>query len=149
GALTMIRREPTKESRMRVHSPRQFVAGFIAGLAVTMGLGIKPASAMPGDLFVSSRDNSSVMEYNGTTGAFMATFVPSGSGGLNYPQGLVFGSNGNLFVSNAGNHSVAEYNGTTGAFLTTFVPSGSGGLNDPEDLVFGPNGNLFVIDHVN
>ena len=140
----MIRREPTKESRMRVHSPRQFVAGFIAGLAVTMGLGIKPASAMPGDLFVSSRDNSSVMEYNGTTGAFITTFVPSGSGGLNDPEDLVFGPNGNLFVIDHVNNSVMEYNGTTGAFLTTFVPSGSGGLNGPHGLVFGPNGNLFV-----
>src|SRR5438309_1843365 len=140
----MIRREPTKESRMRVHSPRQFVAGFIAGLAVTMGLGIKPASAMPGDLFVSSRDNSSVMEYNGTTGAFITTFVPSGSGGLNGPLGLVFGPNGNLFVSSYFNFGVPEYNGTTGAPMGYFVPPGSGGLSYPIDLTFGPNGNLFV-----
>src|SRR2546422_1012284 len=135
-----MKRWHTMKSRTRAHGPRQFVAGFIVGLAVTMGLGIKPASAMPGDLFVSSYGNSSVMEYNGTTGAFITTFVPPGSGGLNGPFGLVFGPNGNLFVSSYfNNFSVPEYNGTTGAPMGYFVSPGSGGLSYPIDLTFGPN----------
>jgi DNA-binding beta-propeller fold protein YncE len=89
-----------------------------------------------GNLFVSSGFSNSVLEYNGTTGAFVKTFVPTGSGGLNSPLGLVFGPNGNLFVSSRATNSVLEYNGTTGAFVTDFVPPGSGGLFFPTYLVF-------------
>jgi hypothetical protein len=32
-----------------------------------------------------------VLEYNGTTGAFVGAFVTAGSGGLSRPIGLVFG----------------------------------------------------------
>jgi hypothetical protein len=100
-----------------------------------------------GNLFVSSQgtrtpSDSFVQEYNGTTGALEKTFVPSGSGGLMLPFGLVFGPNGNLFVVSIGpsipatSSSVLEYNGTTGAFEKTFVPSGSGGLTEGTYLVF-------------
>jgi DNA-binding beta-propeller fold protein YncE len=95
-------------------------------------------------LLVSSIGTNQVLEYNGTTGAFVTPFVSAGSGGLNQPYGLAFGPNGNLFVSSLGSNQVLEYNGTTGAFVTAFVTSGSGGLNLPLGLAFGPNGNLFV-----
>ena len=49
---------------------------------------------------MSSADTDQVLEYNGTTGAFVTAFVGAGSGGLN-PSDLVFGPNGNLFVSRA------------------------------------------------
>src|SRR5437879_4977998 len=111
---------------------------FMAAGSGRMNDPIDPVIAMNGNLFVSNYVNNSVMEYNGTTGAFLRTFVPSGSGGLNGPHGLVFGPNGNLFVSSQGNHSVMEYNGTNGAFLRTFVPPGSGGLNYPTYLTFSP-----------
>ena len=81
-----------------------------------------------------------MLEYDGTTGAFITTFVTQGSGGLDEPLGLVFGPNGNLFVSSYYTNSVLEYNGTTGAFLETFAS----GVSGPVGLVFGPNGDLFV-----
>jgi WD40 repeat protein len=96
------------------------------------------------NLLVCSLFTNSVLEYDGTTGAFVTAFVPSGSGGLTFPGGLTVGPNGNLFVSSSSTNSVLEYNGTTGAFITAFVAPGSGGLNDPLGLTFGPNGNLFV-----
>jgi hypothetical protein len=96
------------------------------------------------DLFVSSANNDSVLEYDGTTGAFVKPFVPAGGGGLSGPRGLVFGPNGDLFVSSLGTGSVLEYNGATGAFVKAFVPAGGGGLVFPDGLVFGPNGDLFV-----
>jgi hypothetical protein len=105
-----------------------------------------------GNLYVDNDDNGlgTVLRYNGTTGAFMDDFVPTSSGGLSHPVGMVFGPDGqgdgklDLYVSSAGTNSILRYDGTTGAFLGAFVPSGSGGLNHPRYLVFGPDANLYV-----
>src|SRR5204863_10018662 len=113
--------------------------------AVTIGVVCLPAAAMAGDLFVSSLGSNSVLEYNGTTGAFVRAFAPAASGGLDGPNALVFGPNGNLFVGNGfATSSVLGYNGTTGAFLTAFVPAGGGGLFVPAGLFFETGGNLLV-----
>jgi hypothetical protein len=76
-----------------------------------------------------------LLEYNGTTGAFVKTFASGG--GLSDPDGLVFGPNGDLFVSGFLNNAVLEYNGTTGAFVKTFASGG--GLSEPTYLTFGPS----------
>jgi hypothetical protein len=52
-----------------------------------------------GNLFVISSGNASVLEYNGTTGAFVKVFVTSASGGLNEPWGLVFRPGGTNSVN--------------------------------------------------
>jgi streptogramin lyase len=70
----------------------------------------------------------SVLRYNSTTGEFIDTFIPPGSGGLAFPFGLSFGPDGNLYVGNVATQSILRYNGTTGEFIDTFVPPGSGGL---------------------
>ena len=41
-----------------------------------------------GHLYVSSYGTDSVLRYNGSTGAFINTFVPSGSGGLSGSGGM-------------------------------------------------------------
>jgi streptogramin lyase len=99
------------------------------------------------DLFVSSHDSSSVVRFDGRTGAFSGIFVPSGSGGLSLTHGLVFGPDGNLYVNSRLGHSVLRYNGKTGAFIDAFVPAHSGGLDTNIGLVFGPDGNLYVSSH--
>jgi hypothetical protein len=43
-----------------------------------------------GNLFVSNPATDQVLEYNGTTGAFVTTFVGAGSGGLSGPTFLTF-----------------------------------------------------------
>jgi hypothetical protein len=43
-----------------------------------------------GNLYVSSQSNNSVLRYDGTTGAFIDTFIQTGSGGLNFRTYLVF-----------------------------------------------------------
>ena len=109
--------------------------GVLAGVVFLILIAVIPAGA---NLFVTSSATDQVLEYDGTTGAFITDFVPAGSGGLSVSTGLVFGPNGNLFVSSLGTDQVLEYNGTTGAFVTAFVPVGSGGLAFPSFLTFGP-----------
>ena len=92
-----------------------------------------------------------VLRYDGTTGAFLAEFVPGGSGGLGLPSALTFGPDGNLYVAStsafaAGSlDAVLRYQGPSGkrpgAFIDVFVPPGSGGLLSPVGVIFGPDGN--------
>jgi DNA-binding beta-propeller fold protein YncE len=99
------------------------------------------------NVYVANTDNSNVLKFNGTTGAFMGKFVTDGSGGLNGPRGVAFGPNGNLFVTSQSSNQVMEYDGTTGAFIAVFVNITSGdpgALSLPRDLAFGPDGNLYV-----
>jgi len=99
-----------------------------------------------GNIYVAGGDGNNVLKFNGSTGAFIGTFVTAGSGGLQSARGVAFGPDGNLFVTSFGTNQVLEYNGTTGAFIGVFA-SGTGacsGLSLPRDLTFGPNNNLFV-----
>jgi streptogramin lyase len=96
------------------------------------------------DLIVSSAHNDTILDFNQNTGAFLKTLVPSGSGGLDSPEGLLFGPDGNLYVDSFGTDSVLRYS-AGGAFINTFVSPGSGGLDGPHGLVFGRDGNLYVI----
>ena len=100
-----------------------------------------------GNIYVAD-GSGAVQKFNGTTGAFMGTFVTTGSGGLHNARGVAFGPDGNLYVtdfSGIGN-DVLRYNGTTGAFMGVFASAtgACSGLNLPRDLTFGANGNLFV-----
>src|SRR5690348_1595235 len=90
-------------------------------------------------LLVSSNATDQVLRYDQTTGAFAGIFASGG--GLDGPQGLVFGPDGNLYVVSEFTAEVKRYNGATGAFIDTFA---SGGLDRPTGLVFGPDGNLYV-----
>ena len=93
---------------------------------------------------VGGAPHNGVLRYNGTTGAFMSAFVPSGSGGLSTPRALRFAPDGNLDVSSFVSDQVLRYNGTTGAPLGSATIGG--GLDGPEGLAFGPDGNLYVAD---
>jgi streptogramin lyase len=102
-----------------------------------------------GNLFVSHTNAVTnifnVLEYDGTTGAFLGEFVTNGSGGLSYAAGLVFGPDGNLYVSDLVANVVRQYDGTTGAFLSDFATGG--GLTSPFGLTFGSDDNLYVVGH--
>ena len=87
-----------------------------------------------GALYVTSFFTDAVKVYNGATGAFLATLVTSGSGGLDRPTALDFGPNSDVFVASDGDDSVRRYHAATGAFLGITVPSGANGLNAPVDL---------------
>jgi len=58
--------------------------------------------------------------------------VASGSGGLEFPDGIEFGPGNNLFVASNSNQ-VLEYNGSTGAYIGVFA---SASLSNPGGLAF-------------
>jgi DNA-binding beta-propeller fold protein YncE len=93
-----------------------------------------------GLLYVASASGDNIQRFNATTGAFVDTFVPTGSGGLDRPYGITFGPDGHLYVTSysgtTATSMVKRYHGTTGAFIDNFVAPGSGGLTNPTYLLF-------------
>jgi hypothetical protein len=117
-----------------------FVAAGSGGLSNPQDMTFGPDSNLytlqrsPGGPFTSS-----ILQFNGTTGAFIKTLAMPATC---CPEAFTFGPDGNIYLSDEIN--VERYNGTTGAFMGTFVAAGSGGLNGPNGARFGPNGNLYV-----
>lgn len=113
-----------------------------------------------GNLYVAAGDDPSqgwVDRFDGKTGAYLGKFVTddlSQNGGLENPQGMLFGPDGkgdgkfDLYVASSRltscNNNVKRYDGTTGQFLGEFVVSGSGGMDHAAGITFGPDGNLYV-----
>ncbi len=95
-----------------------------------------------GQLYVASSATHSILRYDGSTGQWMDAFVPSRSGGLAWPHGVVFRA-GQLYVTGAATDAVLRYD-VDGQFMDEFAPAGSGGLDNPRDLAFGNNGMLYV-----
>ncbi len=101
--------------------------------------------ASTGAISFSPGDADRVLRYDGETGAFIDTFVPTSSGALDGPSGLVFGPDGHLYVSSLNTDQVLRYDGTTGIFMDVFASSGGGvSIDQPTHLQFGPDGNLYV-----
>jgi sugar lactone lactonase YvrE len=81
---------------------------------------------------------NTIRRYDGTTGAFMDTFVPAGL--INGPRDIVF-RDGYLYIGNEYTDEVLRFSATTGAFDEAFVTAGSGGIDAPHGLTFGPDAN--------
>ena len=98
-----------------------------------------------GNLYVSSFNNDRVLRYDGTTGAYIDTFVSDGAGGLNGPDaGMTFGPDGHLYVPSFFNRRVLKYDGKTGASLGAFIANAAGELRNPRTVVFRTNGTVLV-----
>jgi len=94
------------------------------------------------DLLVCSRDNDSILRYDGETGNFIHVFVTAGEAGLDNPSGMEIGPDGNLYVGSSNGREVLRYDGFTGKLIDVFASGG--GLDRPVGLTFGPDGNLYV-----
>jgi hypothetical protein len=143
----------------------EFVVSGSGGLDHAAGITFGP----DGNLYVASGGwggnggifgLAAVLRYEGPTspdklppGTFLGTFVPSGSGGLNSPFGLLFGPDGNAdgqqdlylstwlahgtdFKAKGGTSALLRYDGVTGSFIDAFVPFGSAGMDNPGYMAF-------------
>jgi DNA-binding beta-propeller fold protein YncE len=119
----------------QLHSRR---AGLIAG-ALLLSAALAPQLAAQ-NLFVSSTNTKSVLEYDGEDGEFEGKFARGG--GLIEPEGLAFSPHdGDLLVSSRSNE-VLRYD-EKGNFKGVFA-SGNG-LSDPAGIAFcGPDDDLYV-----
>ena len=103
----------------------------------------------PQDLYVSSANSNAVLEYNGTTGAFVRSFASGG--GLQHPEGLAFGPNGDLFVTDGHvNSRVVKYT-KDGKFIKAWGKKGNGPgeFNLPHAVAIDSRGRVFVADRSN
>jgi len=119
----------------RLHFKKQwpaiaFLIVFSAGLAAAQ------------TVFVTSRNTHEVKLYNLATGAFVKNFVAAGSGGLSYPQEVVWHPDGFLLVSGRGNSAVKKYDGATGAYLGNFTTGYT--LDNPTKMTVWRDSLLYI-----
>ncbi len=117
------------------HYRGAFVTGAPDGPFATLAFG--PDGNLYTDVAGGPGFNT-IRRYNGTTGAFLDTFVPVGP--VNGVRDMAFRA-GYLYVGSEYTDEVVRFNASTGAFVDVFVAAGSGGLDGPHGLAFGPDAN--------
>ncbi len=109
-----------------------FVSASSGGLSSPRGLAFKN----DGNLLVVSRGNNQILEYDGSTGAYVKEF--SDEYGWVSPWGIRKGPNGNIFIAvvDGTQGRIVEYF-NDGRYYRSFV-RGVGFLTDPRGLCFMP-----------
>ena len=97
-------------------------------------------TAQAGTLLASSYTTDNVLKFNDTTGAYEGVFISAGSGGLDQPQGFVFGNDGKFYISSFGTSQIKRYDANSGAFIDNFATLSSGSRG----LAFDASNNLYA-----
>ncbi len=113
-----------------------------AATLVVMDTDKSVSATFAGNLFVAS--NTSVLEFDSGSGAFVREFVAAGAGGLAGPSALAFGPQGHLFVSVG--DAILKFDGTDGGFIEEFVSAGEGNLTSGWGIAFDAGEDLLVAD---
>src|SRR5262249_17524741 len=92
------------------------------------------------DLYVST--SSGVSRYDGTTGAYLGTYITNGSGGLSNANSMTFDPTQTYLYVTSSTNQVLNYNARTGAYVGV---AASAGVSNPTDVKFGPDGLLYVL----
>src|SRR6266566_4598731 len=92
---------------------------FISAGSGGLGNPVQVVFGPDGNLYVSDRFAASIRRYNGTTGAFIDTFVSNGAlGGF---ISFTFGPDGNIYAGMFnGSQDILRFDGTSGAFIDVF-----------------------------
>jgi sugar lactone lactonase YvrE len=129
---------------------------FTAAGAAGTGLQQLPSGGQGSSsyLLVPDNVNENVLRYDAATGAFVDEFIPRRSGGLNQPNGIVFGPHDHDLYITTGHFqgpgqikAVLRFDAATGAFEDESVERRQ--LAQPHSGIFGPDGNLYVGDSGN
>jgi hypothetical protein len=121
-----------------------FVAPHSGGMTDLAGLAFGP----DGNLYLATASQSSILEFDGTTGTFLGTYVAAGAGGLHWAGGIRFAPDGDLYVCSTRSNQILKYEGPTspdgvqpGQFLGVFANTQH---TSPFNFDFGPGGNVYV-----
>ncbi|MCA9283779.1 MAG: hypothetical protein KDA22_01090 [Phycisphaerales bacterium] len=82
--------------------------------------------------------------FDAHSGDFLGMLVPSGTGGLASPAGLLVTTEGRLLVASTGSSRVLEFDALSGAFIRTFADLGFQALGAPIGLAASPAGTIAV-----
>jgi outer membrane protein assembly factor BamB len=102
------------------------------------------ASAAPAEMLVSDNFGHQVLRFNESTGAYLGTLVPSGSGGLDGATGMWIGGDGRLWVASQNTGGILRYDLDSGAFVGKIADAETVNLKGPSDLRAGADGLLYV-----
>jgi sugar lactone lactonase YvrE len=124
-----------------------FVASGSGGLAGPLDLSFGPN----GNLFVGNgtppsgitNNNYGVLEYNGTSGSFITTYVGSGTAGVTDPRGLAFDQDGRLYVADVVTNAIHRFD-SQGNYLDDPVNGSASSLRAPLGMTFDAKGGLLV-----
>ena len=96
-----------------------------------------------GNLYVDGGFFQGVNRYDGTTGAFLNTFIAQGTGGLTSGRGMAFDQEGRFYVGDS-TDAVHRYD-AQGSFLgDLLVDSVNPSLSRPVGITFDTQGNLLI-----
>jgi streptogramin lyase len=115
-----------------------FVVPRSGGLVRPVSLSFGP----DGKLYVGGNYATGLLRFDGTTGAFVDTFVPLGRGDLVYAYALAFDQDGRLYVSDSA-HGVHRYD-AQGNFLDDLLVNSVSLTVGQYGLAFNAQGSLLI-----